>query len=79
MECMVAGFSVRKCAEIVGVCVKTSFYMRHRILDAIRLFLGVGHVEGVVEMVETFFAESFKGNHRKSGFSMSRKPHKRGK
>lgn len=79
VECMVAGFSVRKCAEIVEVCVKTAFYMRHRILDSIRLYLGVGHVEGVVEMDETFFAESFKGNHLKSGFTMPRESRKRGK
>lgn len=78
VECMVTGFSVRKCAEIVEVCVKTAFYMRHRILDAIRLYLGVGHIEGVVEMDETFYAESFKGNHRKSGFPMPRNSRKRG-
>lgn len=52
--------------------------MRHRILDAIRLYLGVGHIEGVVEMDETFYAESFKGNHRKSGFPMPRNSRKRG-
>lgn len=79
VECMVAGFSVRKCAEIVEVCVKTAFYMRHRILDALRLYLGMGHLEGVVEMDETFYAESFKGNHRKSGFILPRKSLKCGK
>lgn len=41
--------------------------------------MGTGDVDGVVEMDETFVAESFKGNHKKSGFSMPRKIHKRGK
>lgn len=78
VECMIGGFSIRKCAEIVDVCVKTSFYMRHRILDAIRLYLGMGHLEGIVEMDETFFAESFKGGHQKSGFVLPRPSRKRG-
>lgn len=36
--------------------------MRHRLLDAIRLDTGMGGIE----MDETSFAESFKGNHEKS-------------
>ena len=34
-ELMILGLSIRQCAEEVGVGVKTSFYMRHRILDVI--------------------------------------------
>lgn len=78
-KCMVVGYSIRKCADIVDISVKTSFYMRHKILDAVRMFMGIGNVEGVVEMDETFVAESFKGNHMKSGFVMPRPPRKRGK
>jgi len=79
-KCMILGFSIRKSAEMVGVCVKTSFFMRHKLLDAVRTSLGVGNLEGIVEMDETFFAESFKGNHRKSKtFIMPRKSRKRGK
>lgn len=59
-KCMVLGYSIRKCAKNVDLCVKTSFYMRHKILDAVRIFMGTGNVEGVVEMDETFIAESFK-------------------
>ena len=51
---MVIGLSIRKNAENVGVGVKTSFYMRHKILDCIRAFMGVGDVDGIVEMDETF-------------------------
>lgn len=78
IECMVAGYSIRKCSEIVDVCVKTSFYMRHRVLDAIRTYLGIGHLDGIVEMDETYFAESFKGGHQKSGFILPRESRKRG-
>ncbi len=78
-KCMINGYSIRKSAEIVGIHPSTSFYWRHKILDAIRMFLGVGHVEGIVEADETFFRESFKGNHSKnSNFKMPRESHKRG-
>lgn len=76
---MIIGLSIRKNAENVGVSVKTSFYMRHKILDCIRVFMGIGDVDGIVEMDETFVAESFKGNHSKSGFKMPRPSRKRGK
>ena len=76
---MIIGLSIRKNAENVGVCVKTSFYMRHKVLDCIRAFMGVGDVDGIVEMDETFVAESFKDNHKKSGFKMPRPARKRGK
>ena len=78
-KCMINGYSIRKCAEIVEISVPTSFFWRHKIIDAIRTFMGIGSVGGVVEVDETFFRESFKGNHRKStSFTMPRKPRKRG-
>ena len=39
----------------------------------------MGHVEGVIERDEIYFAESFKGNHVRSGFKMPCPSHKRGK
>ena len=39
----------------------------------------MGHLEGIVEMDETYIAEPFKGNHAKSGFAMPRPSRKRGK
>lgn len=78
-KCMVMGLSIRKSAVICGVSVKTSFYMRHRLLDAVRNFQGIGEVSGIVEMDETFLPESFKGNHKKSGFVMPGKSRKRGR
>jgi transposase-like protein len=78
-KCMILGLSIRKSATKCKVSVKTSFYMRHRLLDAVRNFQGIGEVSGIVEMDETFLPESFKGNHKKSGFIMPRKSRKRGK
>lgn len=62
----------------IDVCVKTSFYIRHKILDCIRELMGIGYVDGVVEMDETFIPLSYKGNHKKSGFVMPRHSRKRG-
>lgn len=78
-KCMVMGLSIRKSASICQISVKTSFYMRHRLLDAVRNFQGIGEVSGIVEMDETFLPESFKDNHKKSGFTMPRDSRKRGK
>jgi hypothetical protein len=40
-KCMVMGFSIRKSARICDVSLKTSFYMRHRLLDAVHNFQGI--------------------------------------
>lgn len=53
--------------------------MRNKILDVLRIYMGIGDVSGVVEMDETFVAESFKGNQKKSGIIVPRKSCKRGK
>ncbi len=79
-ELMILGLSIRQCAEEVGVGVKTSFYMRHRILDVINLSLKTDKVEGIVEVDEVFIRHSYKGNHSKSTtFKMPRESRKRGK
>ncbi len=78
-KCMINGYSIRKCAKEVGISIPTSFYWRHKILDAIRMFMGIGNVGGIIEADETYFRESFKGNHKNSVvFIMPRKAHKRG-
>ena len=52
---MINGYSIRKCAEIVEISVPTSFYWRHKFLDAIRVYMGIGNVGGVIEGDEAFF------------------------
>lgn len=75
-KCMIMGLSIRKSAKIVGINIATSFFWRHKILDCISAFLGTGHVDGVIEADEVFFAESFKGTRTNN---MPRKSRKRGK
>lgn len=61
------------------ISVPTSFYWRHKFLDTIRVYMGIGNVGGVIEVDEALFRESFKGNHKKrTVFTMSQEPHKRG-
>jgi hypothetical protein len=53
---MVNGYSIRKCAKIVDISIPTSFYWRHKNLDAIRAYMRIGSVGGVVElMMKPFF------------------------
>ena len=47
-KCMIAGYSIRKSAKIVEINIATSFFWRHKILDCIREFFGVGSVDGVI-------------------------------
>lgn len=70
------GLSIRKSAKIVGINIATSFFWRHKILDCISAFLGTGHVDGLIEADEVFFAENFKGT---KTINMPRESHKRGK
>ncbi|MEG0569957.1 MAG: IS1595 family transposase [Erysipelotrichales bacterium] len=79
-ELMILGMCIRECASEIGVGVKTSFYMRHRILDVINLSLKEDTVAGIVEVDEFFIRHSYKGNHSKNpNFVMPREPRKRGK
>lgn len=79
IKCMVKGYSLRKTAIEVGITVTTAFYWRHKILTALHPIIEGGLLNGIVEADETFFLESFKGNHTKSTvFSMPRPPRKRG-
>ena len=58
----------------------TAFFWRHKIIDAIRNFIGYGSLEGVIELDETYFDISYKSNHSKSSnFTMPRESRKRGK
>ncbi|XEC93104.1 IS1595 family transposase [Paenibacillus tarimensis] len=66
---MLAGVSLPKIAEELGILVATAFYWRHKILNVIRS-QGFTKLKGIIESDETFFLESDKGKrqitHRKS-------------
>lgn len=79
-KCMIMGYSVRKSADAVDINSATAFFWRHKILEAVKKYMGFGSVDGIIKADETFFSISFKGNHKKSKtFTMPREPHKRGK
>ncbi|MDP4091502.1 MAG: IS1595 family transposase [Bacillota bacterium] len=78
IECMAKGMSIRESAAVVAINIKTSFYWRHKILNALKTEMK-DNLSGVVEIDETALPESFKGNHsRNEEFSMGRPPRKRG-
>src|SRR5574344_560736 len=80
-ECFVDVLSLRRCAEKVNVCLKTSFFMRHRIIECISKNIEDFRVgtKNKVQLDETYLRENFKGNHTKGNyFTMPRKARKDG-
>lgn len=75
IECMIEGFPLRKCAEILNdeISYVTLFYWRHKILSSLKQ-IPIESFQGIVEMDETYFLYSEKG---KRGIT-ERKPRKRG-
>lgn len=81
IECFVDCLSLRTCAARCDVCLKTAFFMRRRLIECIRGYSPVFHADSgsEVQLDETYFRESFKGNHKYSKtFRMPRKSHHRG-
>ena len=77
-ECHIDRLTLRESAERCGVCLKTAFFMRHRILEVTRKHMPSFQVEAGcgAELDETFFRESFSGNYTKSEFELPRKAFK---
>ncbi|MDO5536905.1 MAG: IS1595 family transposase [Desulfovibrionaceae bacterium] len=78
LVCMKQHLSLRESAKECGVSLRTSFLMRHRILDILAASQPTADLDGIVEADETFLDLSFKGNHTADGFKMPREPHRRG-
>jgi transposase-like protein len=69
---LLESYSIKKSAEHCNVAISTSFRWRHRMLK-ISQEIKAKKLHGIVELDETYFPRSEKGNH-----SLDRKPHKRG-
>ena len=67
-QLMIEGGTIKKCAEEINVSIPTSFFMRHRILDVLNLFLKNEILEGIVEVDTCHVNESFKGSSKKNNF-----------
>ena len=67
------------CAEECNISVRTAFLWRHKILSLLQHDQDNRTMNGIVEVDDTFFSVSYKGNHKKSTrFVMPRKAFKRG-
>ena len=72
---------LRECAGRCHVCLKTAYTMRHRLIECLSAYspsFKTGRGCGC-ELDETYFPESFKGNHTKGSFTMPRHSRHRGK
>lgn len=80
IECMMLGLSLRKTAMLCKIHRNTAFAWRHKILDVLQEMADGIVLDGIVEADETFFAVSYKGNHKNSKtFTMPRPAHTCGK
>lgn len=70
---MLQGYSLRKIATEMDICLKTAFDWRHKVLGGLSSIEKLS-IKGVVEADETFFLFSEKGNKK----IQNRKPRKRG-
>ena len=80
-ECFVLMLPLRECARRCHVCLKTAWTMRHRLIECLSAYspsFRAGRGCGC-ELDETYFPESFKGNHAKGSFTMPRPSRHRGK
>ncbi len=76
---MMYGLSLRKTAIKCGIHRNTAFAWRHKILDALQNMADSVVLNGIIEADETFFSVSYKGDHKKSSFTLPRPAHKRGR
>lgn len=79
IECLLQGLSLQKCSTICGISTRTAFLWRHKILSVLQHDQSNRMLGGIIELDETFFSISYKGNHKKTkNFVMPRAPYKRG-
>lgn len=77
--CMADMLDLRTTAERIGVCLKTAWFMRHRVCEAMSAQLAGMRPGGRVQIDGTYYPESFSGNHAKGGFEPPRKRRSRGR
>lgn len=73
--------NLRDCVKYAGVCLKTSFYMHHRIMSAYRNSVEKMQLSGITEIDEVEMNISFSGNHKihNTESRLPREPYKRGR
>ncbi|MBR6172670.1 MAG: IS1595 family transposase [Eubacterium sp.] len=79
LRCMLDQKTLKQTSEECNISMSTAFTWRHKILDALGELTEKAYLTGIVEVDETFFNVSFKGNHKRShNFIMPREARKRG-
>jgi len=76
IKCMADKKTLRASASIVGICLQTSFYWRHKLCKAF-LKIDKNWLKGEIQADDTFFLESSKGQ-KDIVTKENRKPRKRG-
>lgn len=64
MHCIVAGYSIRKSAEVTGIAIQTSFDWRHKILISFSNVFPL-NFQGIMEINDFTFQYSEKGKRQK--------------
>lgn len=80
-RCFCARLTLRECASRLGVSLKTAWFMRMRVCEALALEVTVFTTgpDDAVQVDEAFLPESFSGNHANCpGFDPWRAPRRRG-
>ena len=72
IEMTLGGKSLASCAGECKIAIQTAFTWRHKILNSLKLHLNDICLSGNVEMDETLFPISFKGNHIPGGIGANR-------
>ncbi|MDO5862557.1 MAG: IS1595 family transposase [Thermoplasmata archaeon] len=79
-ECFVDGDVLSQVVRKCEVCMKTAWFMRHRMMELVYANIPSFEVkDGVrIQTDEIYFEETFKGNQLKAGFKMPRAPYVHG-
>lgn len=77
-ECMADALSLRESAQRTGVSLPTSWFMRMRLMEAMRMLFAEFRPASRVQIDSTYLSENLAGNYGKSTFSMPRKHHRNG-
>ncbi|SHK25023.1 Transposase [Hathewaya proteolytica DSM 3090] len=76
--CLIERKSLHKSAKELNINVKTAFFWRHKLLNALKASMFTVPLEGTMEMSHTYMLRSYKGNHSHENFTLPRPSKQRG-
>lgn len=78
IDCLYSGYSVTKTAAVCGLSENAVQENKYKIFYALKQLDDEVKLSGNIVIDETYFDVSYKGNHRKNGPNIKRRPRKRG-